>query len=78
MLGATDLIQNVTFMGGAIDRLDREKTRALWSNILSSVVPGQIRNVYTKKDLILILYSICEIDESVGRNIIFANRQLGD
>ena len=73
MLGATDLIQNVTFMGGAIDRLDREKTRSLWSNILSSVVPGQIRNVYTKKDLILILYSICEIDESVGRNIIFAN-----
>lgn len=39
-LGATDLIQNVTFMGGAIDRLDREKTCELWATILSSCVPG--------------------------------------
>jgi len=51
-------------MGGAIDRLDRDKTKELWSNILSSVVAGEIRNVYTKKDLILILYSLCEADFS--------------
>ena len=62
MLGAADLIQNVTFMGGAIDRPDKEKTRELWAEIFSSTVSGQISNVYTKKDLILLLYSLCEVD----------------
>ena len=51
-------------MGGAIDRLDRDKSKELWSNILSTVVAGEIRNVYTKKDLILFLYSLCEADVS--------------
>lgn len=58
-------------MGAAIDKLDREKTKGLWSNILSSTVAGEIRNVYTKRDLILIMYSICETDTSAGRNKIF-------
>lgn len=70
-LGASQIIHNVTFMGGAIDRLDRAKTRHLWTSVLSTVVAGEIKNVRTKKDLILILYSICETTESQGRNDIF-------
>ena len=58
--------------------MDKNKTCELWSNILSATVPGQIRNVYTKKDLILILYSLCEVDESVGRNVIFTEQFLGE
>ena len=35
-LGATDIIHNVTFMGAAIDRLDRdEKSSEKWSRIFS-------------------------------------------
>ena len=53
-MGAFDVIQNVTFLGGAIDRLDREKTMDHWSTILSQTVPGTIKNVYTKKDFVLL------------------------
>ena len=63
-LGATEIIHNVTFMGGAIDRLDRDKTKLLWSGILSTIIAGEIKNVLTKKDLVLLLYSICETASS--------------
>ena len=77
-LGANDLIQNVTLMGGAIDKLDRDKTKQLWATILSTVIPGEIRNVFTKKDLILLMYSICETDHSAGRNKLFVQQFIGE
>ena len=52
-LDATDIIQNVTFLGAAIDLPDKDKTRAKMIDILSQVVCGEIKNVYTKKDWIL-------------------------
>ena len=60
-----NLIQNVTFMGGAIERLDKDEARLhKWSTILSEIVNGEIRNVYTKKDAILVLFQICEVASS--------------
>ena len=77
VLGATDLIHKVTFMGGAINRLDRDKSREQWSTILSQIIPGEIKNVYTKKDLVLLLYSASEQGKSTGRNNIFPEPFLG-
>jgi hypothetical protein len=34
-------------------------------------VPGQIKNVYSKKDYILLLYSCSEGDFAIGRNSVF-------
>ena len=34
-------------------------------------MPGQITNVYTKRDLILMLYSFAEKGWSLGRNAVF-------
>ena len=77
MLGATEIIHNVTFMGGAVDRIDRPKSRELWAQILSSILSGEVKNVYTKKDLILLLYSMCETAFSQGRSTVFERRMLG-
>ena len=77
-LGANDLIHNVTLMGGAIDRLDRAKSKELWATILSSVISGEVKNVFTKKDYILLMYSICETDQSAGRNKLFTTAFLGN
>ena len=57
-IGATDILQNITFLGGAVDKLDKDKHKQLWMRILSSQVPGQVKNVYTKKDAILLLYTV--------------------
>ena len=70
-LGANHIIHNVSFLGAAIDRLDREKTKFLWANILSTVLPGEIKNVYTSYDWILLYYSMCEHEKSQGRNKIY-------
>jgi hypothetical protein len=43
----------------------------LWQRIFSNQVPGQIKNVYTKSDYILLLYSFAESDWAIGRNPIF-------
>ena len=51
--------------------LDKPKKSELWQIILSSQVPGQIRNVFTKKDCILLLFSITEVDSSLGRSAVF-------
>ena len=76
-LGATDVLQNVTFMGGAVDKLDKQKNRDLWADILSSQVPGVVKNVYTRKDAILLLYSAAEFDYAIGRNAMFARPKPG-
>ena len=64
-LGVANLIQNVTFMGGAIDRLDKNEAKLFkWSTIFSEIVNGEIRNVYTKKDVILVFFQIREVASS--------------
>ena len=55
-LGANDVIQNVTFLGAAIDRPDKAKTRWKMANVFSSTISGEIKNVFTKNDWILFLY----------------------
>ena len=39
-------------------------------------MPGQIRNVYTKNDWILLLFTITEMDWSMGRNAVFEKNSL--
>ena len=56
-LEANDVIQNVTFLGGAADCLDKGKHKENWELILHSTIPGIVKNVYTRKDVILILYA---------------------
>jgi len=70
-LGAHDIIQSLTFMGGAVDKLDKPKHKELWTQILTDTVPGTIKNVYTKKDAILLLYQISQVDYAIGRNPMF-------
>jgi len=58
-------------LGGATNLLDKQKNGELWQRILSSQVPGQIKNVFTKRDLILLLYTFSEKGWSLGRNPVF-------
>ena len=52
-------------MGGAIERLDKDEAKLhKWSTILSEIINGEIRNVYTKKDAILVLFQVCEVSSS--------------
>ena len=60
-------------MGGAADKLDKQKNRDLWATILNCQIPGVVKNVYTRKDAILLLYSVAEFDYAIGRNAIFSN-----
>lgn len=53
-LGASDLIQEVTFMGGAVKKFDKTSK---WLKIFSRQVSGQIKNVFTERDFILLMYS---------------------
>ena len=76
-LGAVEVLQNITFMGGAVDVLDKAKHKALWTMILSQSIPGSIKNVYTRKDAILLLYSISEFDWAIGRNPMFVKQTKG-
>ena len=69
--GAHNVVQNVTFMGAAVDVLDKPKIEQRWVNIFASTVSGTIKNVYTKWDVILLLYSASQFDHSLGRNKVF-------
>ena len=69
--GAHNVVQNVTFMGAAVDVLDKPKIEQRWVNIFASTVSGTIKNVYTKWDVILLLYSASQHDFSLGRNPVF-------
>jgi hypothetical protein len=51
--------------------LDKSKNAEIWQRILFRQVPGQIKNVYTKRDMILLFYSFAEKGWSLGRNAIF-------
>jgi hypothetical protein len=55
----------VTFIGGAT-HFDNHKD--LWKNIFTHVVNGEVKNVYSKQDRILHLYSICKLQANpIGR-----------
>jgi hypothetical protein len=51
--------------------LDKSKHTQLWQKILSDQIPGTIKNVFTKKDFMLLLYTITGLDWAIGRNAIF-------
>jgi hypothetical protein len=70
-LEANDVIQNVTFMGAAVDVLDKPKSEQLWIKVFANTINGTITNAYTKSDAILILYSASQVDLSLGRNPVF-------
>ena len=70
-IGAKDIIHQVTFLGGATGLLDKPNKTELWQKILSSQIPGQISNVYTKRDWILILFSTTEVNWALGRSPVF-------
>jgi len=56
----------VTLLGGATHFT---KTPAKWKQILSNVVNGQVKNVYSKADRILQLFSVSELQlNPIGRN----------
>ena len=55
-IGADNLIQNVTLMGGAASF--KKGKEEFWFSIFNKVVNGTIKNVYTKKDLILLFYML--------------------
>ena len=74
-LGAFDVVQNVTFLGAAIDRPDRHKNVNKIMAVFSQVISGRIKNVYTKKDWVLAaLYSGCEMDQAMGRCPVFTEQ----
>jgi len=55
LLGADDIVHNVTMLGGATHY---EKNQMAWEAILSSTVGGKIRNVHSDDDLILKLFTL--------------------
>ena len=74
-LGATDIIQNVTFLGGATHF---DKNQEKWATILSSVVNGKIKNCYSEGDEILgKLYETIKSNKSIGRREIWS-KNLGN
>jgi hypothetical protein len=64
----------VTFLGGATDiRLGVKED--YWVKVFSNTVNGTIKNVYTWKDLILILFLLSERKSSIGRKAIMKKRK---
>ena len=63
-------------MGAAIDKPDKVKTRVKMSEVFSHVVAGEIKNVYTCKDWVLLSYDVCELDLAMGRSDVFAEQFL--
>ena len=64
LLGASDIIQNVTLLGGASHY---ETQKAFWESTFSTTVAGQIKNVHSLGDRILILYNGSTKHQGIGR-----------
>ena len=75
-LNATDVIQNVTFLSAAIGKLDKSNQRQKMAAVFSHVIAGEIKNLWTKNDLILVLYHCCEKQTAMGRDDIFPDQTL--
>lgn len=69
-LGANDIIQNVSLLGGATHFTT---DIPLWERIFSLTVAGKVKNSYSKKDSVLALYFICQKHEAVGRHLIMSD-----
>ena len=53
-------------MGGATHF---NKNKKKWNRIFSNIVNGQVKNVFSKADRILLLYSVSELDfKAAGRH----------
>ena len=73
-IGANDIIQNVTLMGGAAHFKPAKEEQ--WVRIFSTVVNGSVKNLHTKKDLILLLYMISQKRQSaLGRGAAFSKNK---
>ena len=57
-LGASDLIHNVTLLGGASHYQNHDKW---WEIALSTTVSGKIKNCYSDGDFILHLYNLSQL-----------------
>ena len=78
-LGANDVIQNVTFLGAAIARPDRAKTRQKMASVFSQTINGELKQVYTKNDWILAtFYTVSELELAMGRHDCFEEQFIDD
>jgi len=68
ILGAHDIIHNVTFLAGAISFDNKEEK---WGKILSETVNGKVRNIYTAKDEALKLFWVSMKKSAAGSMSIF-------
>ena len=75
-LEAHNVVQNVTFMGAAVDVLDKAKIEQRWVSVFSQTISGTITNAYTKSDAILLLYSASQVDYSLGRHPVFSKKTI--
>ena len=63
-----NIVQNVTLMGGAINFSGLEKERK-WHQIFNQTISGQLRNIYSTNDYVLLGYSLThDGKQSAGRN----------
>ena len=61
-----DLIHDVVIMGGASHYV---KNLSKYKNISTMIINGQFKNIYSKNDQVLYLYSLSEfVRKSAGRN----------
>jgi Protein of unknown function (DUF726) len=63
-LGASDIVQNVTLLGGASHY---EKDQQFWEIAYSTTVGGRVKNVHSKGDNILLLYHGTQNHQGIGR-----------
>jgi hypothetical protein len=58
-LKATNVVQNVTFLGAAVDLItnpEKPETEERWVEVLDFTISGSLTNIYTKRDRVLHLY----------------------
>eukprot|EP00347_Sterkiella_histriomuscorum_P011339 403372831 len=70
-LGATDIVQNVTLMGGASNY--KKSKQDQWVRIFDDQVAGHIKNLHTTKDVVLLFYQVSQMRLPIGRIRIFEN-----
>jgi hypothetical protein len=61
-------------MGGAANISTVNESKKM-KRVISNVVSGNVKNVYTEKDIILMFYSISSLKKAIGRNPIFKDDQ---
>eukprot|EP00347_Sterkiella_histriomuscorum_P001838 403370484 len=73
-LGINDRIHNVTFICGT-NTLHSKSDHYKWERILHNVVRGQIKNLYSQSDVLLILYTMLEKQKSIGCTQVYDKSQ---